>query len=376
MRVFQRECPLDVPSTETSVYALFMESSCSDRRPKRVMISADIRDRMSVFFSDHQKKGRFFNPWAEFERPGLGDILKWQFSPNPHRREKRMSPPLQCVEHPPTTLIEANESRVTWLGHASFLVSMDNFRVVIDPIFGHMGAGLIRRRCPAPRDVDALGKIDAICITHGHYDHLDKPSVARLASANPEVVFCVPLGMASILPSACRHVLEFDWWDELTVGEVTMSFVPAQHWYRRGAFDLNRVLWGGWIVTGSHRVYHSGDTGFFRGFEAIGAVFNDIDVAILPLGAYEPAWFMGPQHMRPEESVQAFELLGARHFLGMHWGTFDLSDEPLDGGVYEGREAFHARGHESKRFFALQPGGTLALSESRISADQPYEGRV
>ena len=112
----------------------------------------------------------------------------------------------------------------------------------------------------------------------------------------------------------------------------------------------------------------------FPGFEAIGAVFPNIDVAILPLGAYEPAWFMGPQHMRPTESVRAYEMLRAGHFLGMHWGTYDLSDEPLDGGVYEGRSAFHANGHAPDRFITLQPGGTLSLEDSSVTADRLYEG--
>jgi len=340
--------------------------------PSQVEIPSELPENLDVFFSNHERKGRFFNPWAEFQRPGFGDVMKWQFTPNPDRALKRSPPSIDCVSVGMDTALAPEESRVTWLGHASFLLEVGGLRTVIDPIFGHMMGGLIRRRCPSPRDIETVGKIDAILITHGHYDHLDKLTVSRLAQANPDVVLCVPRAMTPLLPKNCRHVIEFDWWEELSLGAVTYSFVPAQHWHRRGLFDLNRVLWGGWVITGQHRFYHSGDTGFFPGFEAIGSVFPDIDVAILPLGAYEPAWFMGPQHMRPSDSVRAFELLGARNFLGMHWGTFDLSDEPLDGGIAEARRAFQSIDCALNRFFTLQPGGRLLLSGAKTSATHVY----
>ena len=348
----------------------------SELCPKRVDIPSSLPQALEVFFSDHEHRGRFFNPWAEFNRPGLGDVLKWQLTPNPDRAIKRSPPVIDYVSTEPDMRWGPQDSQVTWLGHASVLLKMGGRRTVIDPIFGHMMGGMIRRRCPSPRDIETVGKVDVIAITHGHFDHLDKGTVAGLVEANPDVILCVPRGMAAILPRQCRQVVEFDWWQELTLEDVTYSFVPAQHWHRRGLFDLNRVLWGGWVITGEHRFYHSGDTGFFPGFEAIGSVFPGIDVAVLPLGAYEPAWFMGPQHMRPADSVRAFELLGARNFLGMHWGTFDLSDEPLDGGIDEARLAFKSIDAECNRFFALQPGGTLSLSGEVISADHLYQSEA
>jgi L-ascorbate metabolism protein UlaG (beta-lactamase superfamily) len=180
--------------------------------------------------------------------------------------------------------------------------------------------------------------------------------------------------MGARLPKSCRHVVEFDWWDRLSLGDLSFTFVPAQHWYRRGAFDLNRVLWGGWVVSGGHQIYHSGDTGFFPGFEAIGRMIPGIDVALLPLGAYEPRWFMGPQHMEPKDALRAYELVGAKHFFGMHWGTFDLSDEPLDGGVGECRRLKQERSYPDGRIHILRPGGALALRGDEVSETGPYNG--
>ena len=126
-------------------------------------------------------------------------------------------------------------------------------------------------------------------------------------------------------------VTELDWWGSTRVGPVTVHFVPAQHWSRRGLKDANETLWGGFVVEGtSARVYHSGDTAYFEGFQEIGRRFPALDAALLPIGAYDPEWFMSRQHMNPEEAVRAFVDLGARRFLAMHWGTFKLTDEPLD----------------------------------------------
>ena len=349
-----------------------MPDVMKDSRLGRVQLPDSLPSRLGVFFESHVRKNRFFNPWAEFHRPKLKDIMRWQMTANPARKIKRSPPSIEPLVSLPAPRSEEDQSTVTWLGHASFLVETGTTRTVFDPIFGHMMGGSIRRQCSAPYSPEELGNLDVVCITHGHYDHLDKPSVERLARHNPNALFCVPLGMAGLLPKACKHAIEFDWWDELEWKGVRYSFVPAQHWHRRGLFDLNRVLWGGWVVTGKHSVYHSGDTGFFPGFEAIGAVFPTIDVALLPLGAYEPAWFMGPQHMAPDDSVRAFGLLDARYFLGMHWGTFDLSDEPLDGGVREGQASFIASGRPSERFFTLRPGGHLAFQGESVTAHGRY----
>ena len=214
--------------------------------------------------------------------------------------------------------------RLTWLGHASWLVQVDGLSLLIDPIFGETISGIIRRNGRPPLQAAQLPRIDATLVTHAHYDHYDRPSVL---AAKAKVLTGTGLGKGLPLP-----VREMAWWDVEVLSEnVRATFVPAQHWSRRGLFDTNQTLWGGFVIDcKSGCVYHAGDTAYFEGFRQIGARFARIDCALLPIGAYDPPWFMERQHMNPEQAVQAFVDLGARTFVAMHWGTFKLTDEPLD----------------------------------------------
>jgi L-ascorbate metabolism protein UlaG (beta-lactamase superfamily) len=272
-----------------------------------------------------------------------------------------------------------------WIGHASFLLELDGVRCVIDPIFGRAG-GLVPRVTPAAASPADLRPLQVVMVTHGHHDHLDPSSLRQLAgsagvgsgSRADGPVFLVPRGLAAFLPSACRPVVELDWWQHVTIGGVRFHLVPAQHWHRRGMFDMNKGLWGGFVIEGTHRVYHSGDTGYFGGFQAIGEVFGGVDAACLPLGAYEPTWFMGTQHMSPAQSLTAFHDLAATHFVGMHWGAFDLSDEPIEAGPRWLRDAVAADGLDGARFHVLTPGGSLGLAGPRggtaASTRHPFAG--
>src|SRR5438270_761492 len=230
-------------------------------------------------------------------------------------------PDVERLRTPPAA---GEPGRVTWLGHASWLVQLDGTSLLIDPLFGERISYVIRRNAPAPLRPAQLPRIDRTLVTHNHYDHYDRPSV--LAAGAP-VVTGVGLGKGLPLP-----VRGLGWWETERIGEsVRVSFVPSHHWSRRGLFDVNQTLWGGFVIEGSRsRIYHAGDTAYFEGFAQIGARFPGIDAALLPIGAYDPAWFMEKQHMNPEQAVQAFVDLGARHFVAMHWGTFKLTDEPLD----------------------------------------------
>jgi L-ascorbate metabolism protein UlaG (beta-lactamase superfamily) len=310
------------------------------------------------------RDGRFANPWEAPPRPGLRDVFRWQMGRE--RGEKRVvaqplaAAPLEAFGALPDAF------RVLWLGHASFLIELEGTRLLVDPVFGRAG-GLVPRVTELPFPPDALPRPHAVLLTHGHHDHLDARSVRALARRfGPELLFVAPRGLGRALPRECRRVVELDWWQEIAVESARVCLVPAQHWHRRGLFDEDRALWGGYVMRGAspgaRAVYHSGDTGYFEGFRAIGQVFPALDVAILPLGAYEPRWFMGSQHMPPEASAQAFADLGAAHFVGMHWGTFDLSDEGVDDGprlldrVVDEEPRFDAR-----RFHVLRHGGSLGL---------------
>jgi N-acyl-phosphatidylethanolamine-hydrolysing phospholipase D len=166
-------------------------------------------------------------------------------------------------------------------------------------------------------------------LSHNHYDHLDAYTVDRLPA---ELPWFVPLGLAKWFRQRGRdRVVELGWWQSARHGRWTVTCLPAQHWSLRVEHPRDSTLWCAWLVENEKRRYFfAGDTGYFHGFAEIGRRFGPIDVALLPIGAYEPRWFMRYQHMGPEEALRAFHDLGARYMVGMHWGTFDLTDEPLD----------------------------------------------
>jgi L-ascorbate metabolism protein UlaG (beta-lactamase superfamily) len=235
----------------------------------------------------------------------------------------RVSPDLALLKTPPPPGAGA---RLTWIGHASWLVQLDGISLLIDPIFSHsIGPGMRRNVAPGIALAE-LPPIDAQLVTHNHRDHLDLPSLRGVGRP-----VLAGLGMAAFFTRASLPCSELGWWDGTRVGPVMVRFVPSQHWSQRGLGDTNATLWGGFVIEGSSaRIYHSGDTAYFDGFSTIGQRLGTIDAALLPIGAYDPPWFMSKQHMNPEEAIQAFVDLGARNFVAMHWGTFKLTDEPLD----------------------------------------------
>jgi L-ascorbate metabolism protein UlaG (beta-lactamase superfamily) len=334
--------------------------------PQDRPIPSEIRAQFSDYFESPRANGQFRNPWSHPELPTGLDVLRWKTQRNVLRVAGYRTHPLTI---PSTGLADfealSSPTRLFWIGHASFLCELDGVRFVIDPIFGRAG-GIVKRVTPAAATPEQLTDISAVLVTHGHHDHLDPASLEKLAQTQSgRAVFVVPRGLASVLPRECRPAIELDWWQFVQIGAVRVHLVPAQHWHRRGAFDTNKSLWGGYVLEGTHRVYHTGDTGYFGGFQVIGRVFDGIDVACLPLGAYEPRWFMSAQHMSPEQSLQAQADLGATHFVGMHWGVYDLSDEPIEAGPVLVQRAAVERGVGPDRLHVIQPGGSVALVGAR-----------
>jgi N-acyl-phosphatidylethanolamine-hydrolysing phospholipase D len=222
---------------------------------------------------------------------------------------------------------------VTWIGHATFLVRMDGVTFLTDPMFSERASPVSfagpPRLVPPGVPLDALPKIDFATLSHDHYDHTDMASIAALARRGTR--FIAGLGMADLVHEAGGEIVELDWWQSTQVGPVRVHCVPAQHFSGRGLSGRNRRLWAGWVVEGpTRRFYHAGDTGYFDGFRAIGARLGPIDLAAIPIGAYEPSNIMRVVHLDPEEALQAARDVGAKKVVGMHWGTFDLTDEPLD----------------------------------------------
>jgi N-acyl-phosphatidylethanolamine-hydrolysing phospholipase D len=224
---------------------------------------------------------------------------------------------------------------ITWVGHATVLVQMNGVNVLTDPQWGERASPVSwggPRRLSAPGlAFEDLPRIDVVLISHDHYDHLDLNTVKRLAAAhNP--LFLVPLGLkAWFAENRMTRVEEMDWWLEREYRGVKFVCLPAQHFSQRTLTDANQRLWASWSVSSpERRFYFSGDTGYFTFFKEIGQRLGPFDVAALAIGAYEPPEIMEFVHLTPEQAVQAFVDLNARALLGIHWGTFDLAEEPLD----------------------------------------------
>jgi len=293
----------------------------------------------------------------------LTQVFKWAVADKlAGRRRKspdrapvpRVEPDLALLSMPPAP---GEGARLTWLGHASWLVQLDGVSLLVDPVLRDTISGVIRRNVPPGVPVEQLPPITASLVSHNHYDHLDLPTLKQVGAP-----IVTGLGHAPIFRGSRLAVTELDWWQSTKVGPVTVHFVPSQHWSRRGLNDINEMLWGGFVLEGSSaRVFHSGDTAYFEGFKEIGRRYPGLDAALLPIGAYDPPWFMSRQHMGPEEAVQAFEDLGAARFLAMHWGTFKLTDEPLDEPPRRLDTEWTRRRLPREHVHVLPVGGTLTV---------------
>jgi L-ascorbate metabolism protein UlaG (beta-lactamase superfamily) len=247
-------------------------------------------------------------------------------------------------------------ARLVWLGHASWLVQLAGVSLLIDPVLGKGIFGGFSRNGSAPLPPEGLPPIAAQLVTHNHYDHMDAPSLRAVAAP-------VVSGLGNGRHLGDRPpVTELGWWDAADVGGVRVTYVPSQHWSRRTLSDANRSLWGGFVIeAGGLAIYHSGDTAYFDGFAEIGRRFPRLDAALLPIGAYDPRWFMAKQHMNPTDALDAFRDLGARRMIAMHWGTFKLTDEPLDEPPRLFREEAAARGLSEEVARVAAVGETIAL---------------
>jgi L-ascorbate metabolism protein UlaG (beta-lactamase superfamily) len=279
--------------------------------------------------SDHFDGRRFFNPGPVSEH-GFRDFVRWQF-----HSERGFWPEFidEPPGPPPPARVEGDHLRVTFIQHSTVLIQTAGLNILTDPVWSkRVGPvpwlGPRRRRSPGLR-INDLPHIDLILLSHNHYDHLDLRTLRSLQEAHaPQLI--VPLGVRALLKSKeLGPAVELDWWEAFSLRNgMKVTCVPAQHFSVRGFRDRNNALWCGYVLEGpGGRIYFAGDTGYGPHFERIGRQFSPIRLALLPIGAYKPAWFMSPVHMSPHEAVLAHQTLGAQTSVGIHFGTFALADE-------------------------------------------------
>ena len=298
---------------------------------------------------------------------GLADLLRWQVGSRLAARTDRTRKPFvtPCRANDGSAL-RALTPHLTWIGHASFVQRLGGKLIATDPIWRErLGP---RRRLSAPGvALGDLPPIDIVTVSHSHYDHLDLPTLcdlARRTKPGQSPLFIVPRDVGELLRDAgLPRVVELDWWQTHVVDGMAITLVPAQHWSMRVPWDRNRRLWGGFVYESADGTsYHSGDTALSEPvFRQIHDRFPAIDWAMLPIGAYEPRWFMRAQHMDPDDAGQAFEWLGARTFCAMHWGTFKLTDEPTGEPPELIRAYWARRGLSDERLWVFDVGETRPL---------------
>lgn len=336
----------------------------------------------------HDPTGGFRNPWPSAEPHGLSEFLRWMRTydrrPDP---TKRGSLPI-AEPAPVRPRAPADALTLTWVGHSTFLIQIGGHNVLTDPMWSEVASPVRvigpRRYTPPGIALDELPPIDLVVQSHDHYDHLDVPTVRALAGRFPGAHWLAPLGLAHWLERrGVRQVRELDWWEEAEVAGLRAGAVPAQHFSGRGP-RRNRALWCGWTLraTESDRsVYFVGDTGFFPCFGEIAKRRGPFDAVLVPIGAYDPRWFMRPAHMDPEEAVRAYRELAERqptrplHFVAMHWGTFKLTEEPLREPPERLRAAWERAALPAPLLHVLRHGETRRMAAgNREGADHPPIG--
>jgi L-ascorbate metabolism protein UlaG (beta-lactamase superfamily) len=312
--------------------------------------------------SDHCDGQRFFNPHAVSGR-SFAEVIAWQ-----RTRQREAWPDRVALEAhpPPPSSVPFGRVAVTHIGHATFLLRTADAVILTDPVFtshaGPLGRLGPRRVRPPALAIDALPPLDLVIASHNHYDHFQPSSLRAVAKkGRPEVA--TSLGLGSLLSrSGFPRPVELDWWQGATVGSTEVTCVPAQHFSARTPWDKNRSLWSGFVLrSGGVTIYFAGDTGYGPMFGEIGRRMPGIDVALVPIGAYEPRWFMKPMHVNPEEAVRIHLDVRPRVSVAMHFGTFPLTDEAIDaplGALAAAREAHHL---SSDDFRTIDFGETALL---------------
>jgi len=303
-----------------------------------------LNDSIAPPAAHHRPDGGFQNPWPDSEVRGFKDLLRWRLV---ERRQKPIapSPPYGSLPTRQPAIVHPRAAHghhsVTWIGHATVLLQLGGLNVLTDPMWSERASPFQwigpRRLMPPGIAFDALPPIDVVLLSHNHYDHLDATTVRNIAVAFPNATWLCPLRLGGLLRSfGVRHLVERDWWQSVDTPVFSATCTPARHFSARGLRDRGDTLWCGWTIAADGvRVYFAGDTALHPEFAAIGSAAGPFDLVMLPIGAYEPRWFMNSVHMNPEDALAAYQALTSGGTarppcMALHWGTFRLTDEPVE----------------------------------------------
>lgn len=324
----------------------------------------------------HAPDGRFRNPWPDSEPRSWRDLLRWN-----RQRRKQSLPPTPPRGSLPTTTPSVFHPRATdstfsatWIGHSTVLLQIGGLNILTDPMFSQRAfpvqwAGPRRIMDPAV-SLDALPPIDVVLLSHSHYDHLDRPAVKWIASAHRQATWFVPLRLGRYIRAwGATNIVELDWWQQGTLGDLRVTATPARHFSARRLGDRNRTLWCGFAVElRGTRALFAADTAYHPEFTEVGARCGPFDFVMIPIGAYDPRWFMHVVHVDPEEAVQIYRDVTVPHpneplplMLGIHWGTFRLTDEALDEPPRRTGERWRAAGLDESRLWIARFGETRMI---------------
>ena len=345
------------PAVYVILFTVFLFTGCSS-------MSTDQRSRIEASAHFNKAEDRFENTDGTANEKSFGALagLASDYFNRPDDPNEETGFPLLAPSRQTDSARQA-----IWVGHSTVLVTIDGINVLTDPVFSDRASPVSfagpKRVVPPAVTIDDLPQIDAVVISHSHYDHLDLPSLTTLHALQDQVTFLVPLGLKELLQGAgISNVIELDWWEEVMVGEVKFTATPVRHWSSRTPFDRNQTLWSGWMVNfPDYAFYFAGDTGYTDDFIETRERLGAPDLAAIPIGAYDPREFMKASHMNPEEAVQAFEDLQAGQAIAVHWGTFKLTLEPLAEPPQRLRDELARKQLEADRFVALTHGQKLPL---------------
>ena len=276
------------------------------------------------------QKGRFVNSEFPF-LPSMVDLLKWKLGVNSQKTEKANDTYRPAVRDP-GEFLHGKSDGIIWLGHASVMIRLNGKTVLIDPVLGD--PQLIARYVFVPSPIEEIERVDYVLTTHDHRDHLDEPTIRQIAEKFPRARFLAGLGSEDLFnewTGDARRVQTAGWYQQFSLADdkLKITFVPVRHWSRRGFFDTNRRLWGGFVVQGAGKtIYHGGDSGYGSHYGEMAEVFPEIDYFIIGIGSYAPRFIMKANHNNPEEAFQAFLDAEASVLVPMHYATFDMTDEP------------------------------------------------